>query len=862
MKRAIKYVSLISALLFTGSTVSPCAAADGFYGLTGTWKYEGGSFVGKSGGRGDTFAISDETVSADDLFTYGATVSSYTGNPDFNASIIFGLKNPDVPTERFYDFGIMTASNRYIRFDQTNGYPESGIDVGNMKVKKNTYELKIVRISKENFEYYVDGELVLCKTHPDFEGGHIGMMTNDDGKYENVKLTITGKVEKDPTLDGLAMTGGELDSDFSPDDRTYWSYVPYSTKSVSFSLSYDTDKYKAAVNGASYKAGAIKKVALNQGNNVVTITLTGRSSGVSAFYTVNVVREPDEQTLYKEKTRPQYHFTPYSYQMNDPNGLVYNSATGEYHLFFQCNRPFDTGVEGLTGTTSWGHAVSKDLLHWVELPLAVLPDGLGMAWSGSAVIDADNTSGLFDGSTPPGSRMVLFYASVGGDTRSGYAKESMAYSKDGGRTFIKYEGNPVVKNPDNMYGGGLRDPRVFWYEDKTMDGGGIWVMVTVGELNIFTSHDLKNWKSCGRPVGVDGKHFDSECPDLYPLPVDGDENNVKWVYTGGGIFYIIGRMEKTGDDTVMFVPETEKIYALNGIADQGPGNPAPETYATQTFSADPMGRRVSISWLRDPSHYWEDKHWNSAQSIPVQHSLRTVNGEIKLFSYPVEEVDAQRGDVLFSLENKTVAPDSGNVLDGVRSVCCDIVASIVPGDATEFGFKVRVGKSSGGQQLVIRYDRAAGRLYVDKNKSGNGSYLGVYEPELTEDADGRITLRIMLDRICFDVYGNGGEAAVAGLVYADMKSDGMEFFTNGSSLIEYLTVYDMNTNGRLQTPPDETTGAAPVTDAPETTADNTTEAKNTERSETPYLLPAVIAGAGAAAAAAIIVALRAKKKKK
>lgn len=394
-------------------------------------------------------------------------------------------------------------------------------------------------------------------------------------------------------------------------------------------------------------------------------------------------------------------------------------------------------------------------------------------------------------------------------------------------------------------------------------------MVTVGELNIFTSHDLKNWKSCGRPVGVDGKHFDSECPDLYPLPVDGDENIIKWVYTGGGIFYILGHIKKTGDDTVMFFPETEKICALNGIADQGPGNPAPETYATQTFSSDPKGRRVSISWLRDPSHYWEDKHWNSAQSIPAEHSLKTVNGKIKLFSYPAEEVDAQRGEVLFSAENITVTPDSGNILDGVRSTCCDLVASIIPGDATEFGFKVRAGKSSGGQELVIRYDRAAGKLYVDKMKSGNGSYLGIYEPDITEDKDGRVTVRILLDRICFDVYGNGGEAAVAGLVYSDMKNDGMEFITDGSAYIEYLTVYDMDTNesraatdDAAETADNGSAGSVSADAGAEDRAEMTGgREKEAKKNRYGLLIPALACGA-AAAAAAIIAAVRSTKKKR
>lgn len=980
----------------------------GLHGLTGTWGFEGDAFVGKSNGAGDVFAISEDYVAADDLFTYEATVTSVTANPDFNASLIFGLKDPDEPSARFYDFGIMTGSHRFIRFDQTNGIPESGVDVGGLTEKKNTYHVKIVRHSAEEFEYLIDGVSVLTRTHLNFAGGYVGMMTNDNGTYEDVRLTVTGKLgseesgfvseitgwtpingtwsegtkgytgvtwggdtwayakdaeipadtsfvyeadvelkagnhaagilfgvqnpENDqgrpdrlysflmargdgnvmvfthkngsaewievagmsaadkqaelyhlrmelmasgsanfyvngtlyksmtipdyrggylglmvsggttatfnnlryspvskPTLEGLTVEGAELDSAFSADDPTYWATVPYSTEKIGLTAAFDSERYEVTVGNASYKAGDKREIALNVGQTSVAVTVKDPASGISAVYTLHIVREPDPATLYKEQSRPRYHFTPYTYQMNDPNGLVYNAATGEYHLFFQCNRPFDTGVAGLTGTTSWGHAVSKDLVHWEELPLAVTPDELGMAWSGSAVIDYHNTSGLFDDSTPPESRMVLFYASVGGDTTYGYAKESMAYSTDGGRTFVKYEGNPVVKNPDNQYGGGLRDPKVFWYEDETMEGGGIWVMVTVGNLHIFTSRNLIDWKHCGRPVGLDGQVFDSECPDLYPLPVDGDEKNIKWVYTGGGIFYIIGRMEKTGEDTVMFIPETERIYALNGIADQGAGNPAPETYATQTFNSERLGRRVSVSWLRDPSMHWKDKHWNSAQSLPMEHSLRTVNGQVKLFSYPVSEVDALRGDVLLSLENVTVTPDTENILQDVSTTCCDLVATIDLGDATEVGFKVRMSERAGREELVIRYDRTAGKLYVDKNKTGSGSYLGVYEPDMVTLDGNRITLRILLDQICYDVYGNGGEVAVAGLVYSDFRSTGMEFFTNGTATVESLVIYNMDEslNTSPDTPPEENT-AESDTSAPTEPAESDTSAPNTD----------------------------------
>lgn len=523
-------------------------------------------------------------------------------------------------------------------------------------------------------------------------------------------------------------------------------------------------------------------------DNPIEIKTTDMADGRAETVLLHINREPDGKMLYRERMRPAFHFTPYAGQMNDPNGLVYIPSTDEYHLFFQCNRAFDNGVEGLSGTTSWGHAVSKDMLKWKELPIAVTPDKWGMAWSGSSVIDRDNTSGLFDDTVPPESRLVCFYAAVGAGMEYGYCKECMVYSPDGGKTFIRYRDNPVVKNPGDMYGAGLRDPKVFRYENDELDDGWIWVMVTVGNLSIFTSRDLINWKFCGRPVDPDGNLFDSECPDLYPLAVDGDARNVKWVYTGGGIFYMLGHMEVTGKDEVMYIPETGKIYAVNGIADQGPGNPAPETYATQTFHNEKYGRRVSISWLRDPTLFVGDKIWNSAQSLPTEHTLHSVNGKIKLFSYPVDEVKSLRGQPVFSLENEIFDEKSANPLSDITADCCDIEADISLCGATEAVFEVRIGDTRG---LIIRYSRGEEKLYVDKTQMGDCSYTGIYEPEMSLPDDGRITLRILLDRSCYDVYGNGGEAAVAGLILTDPDRGKMSFSVNGKVRVNSLKIYPM-----------------------------------------------------------------------
>ena len=591
-----------------------------------------------------------------------------------------------------------------------------------------------------------------------------------------------------PVLDALAVPGAAPDAPFAPETSSFWVKVPYEMDTLTLVPQF-ADGLHVEVYAKPTASGQAVTAPLVVGQNNIGISVQNPLTGLSNAYTVYVTRQPDPATLYCEQARPRFHFTPYMMQMNDPNGLVYDASTGLYHLFFQCNRPFDTGVPGLTGTTSWGHATSTDLLHWKELPLALTPDRNGMAWSGSAAVDRENVSGLFDAATPPASRIVLFYASVGADDTYGFAKESMAYTRDGGRTFVKYAGNPVVRNPGNRYGDGLRDPKVFWYDDPSMPGGGIWVMVTVGRLNFFTSRNLRDWKHCGAPVDVHGEAFDSECPDLYPLPVDGDPANVKWVYTGGGLFYIIGHLERRGEDGVMFVSETEKTVSLNGIADQIPGEKAPETYATQTFAEEKKGRRISISWLRDPTMHWNDKIWNSAQSLPMEHSLRTVAGKVKLFSYPVEEVEGLRGEPLLDLRDVTVSPGDADILAGVHTTCCDLEADISLGTATRCTFRVRTGEAVGGQYLEIRYDRAEGKLFVDKMHSGAGPYLGVYEPALSLLEDGRIRLRILLDQTCFDVYGNDGEAAVAGLVFSAFENDGMTFSADAPVTLNRLTVW-------------------------------------------------------------------------
>ena len=791
-----------------GSDAAFSSNLTGWRGVNGTWTTEAGGFQGVSTG-GNTWAIAEDfEIDGNTSFIFEGDMELKAGN--HAGGLIFGVKDPDNPAgypSQWYCIMAAKGDGNFMAFAHKDNSPQfietAGLSDGDKATE--IYHLRVEYLESKTANFYINGTLYKSISLPNFEGGYFGVMVSGPttATFDNVNYYRATT----PKLDGMELIGAEMDKPFDPAEHSYWAEVDHSVSSVKVKTDFDDTLYSVTVGEQQAAPGEEVSVNLADGLNTVRVVVRDPGSDLSDTYTINVTRQPDPDTLYHETARPQLHFTPYMYQMNDPNGLLYDDATGLYHLFFQCNRPFDTGVEGLSGTTSWGHAISKDMINWRELPLAITPDELGWAYSGSGVIDRYNTSGLFEEDpsdpdyTPPGSRIVLFYANVAGDTTHGYAKESMAYSTDGGQTFIKYEGNPVVKNPGNMYGAGLRDPKVFWYEDETMENGGIWVMVTVGELHIFTSHNLIDWKHCGRPE-INGQVFDSECPDLYPLPVDGDPNNVKWVYTGGGIFYVIGHMEKTGEDTVMFVPETDKLYALNGIADQGPGNPAPETYATQTFHNEKLGRTISISWLRDPSGLWKDKNWNSAQSLPMEHSLHTVDGQVKLFSYPAEEVNSMRDEKILDLKDIQVDENSENVLKDIQATLCDMDATITLGTATQVGFKLRTGEAGGGQELVITYNREDGKLYVDKTKTGGGSYLGVYEPDLTLMEGDQINLRMILDQICFDVYGNYGEAAVAGLIYTEFENAGMEFFANGTATIDSLEIYSMKQMDRTTDFPD------------------------------------------------------------
>lgn len=301
--------------------------------------------------------------------------------------------------------------------------------------------------------------------------------------------------------------------------------------------------------------------------------------------------------VYSEKRRQQVHFSSIRGWNNDPNGLVYYD--GEYHLYYQHN-PYDWNW----GNMHWGHAVSKDLVHWEELPDALYPDELGTMFSGSAVVDKNNTSGFQTGVEQ------VIVAAYTADSKKLGESQCIAYSNDRGRTFVKYEENPVLPAIQRFGTVSERDPKVFWYEPNKN-----WVMVLFEGLglSIYTSGNLKDWKYESHTKGF------WECPELFELAVDGDENNKKWVMYGASGTYKIGRF-----DGRIFTPETEKLKYLDG-----------QIYAAQTYNNNPDGRRIQIGWWRIKS---EEMPFNQMMAFPTEMKLVSTASGPRLSVNPIEEI--------------------------------------------------------------------------------------------------------------------------------------------------------------------------------------------------------------------------------
>ena len=437
-------------------------------------------------------------------------------------------------------------------------------------------------------------------------------------------------------------------------------------------------------------------------------------------------------TVNREKWRPIYHHTPAYGWMNDPNGLFYKD--GLYHLYYQWN-PYGSQWENM----HWGHSVSRDLVHWENKGMALAPDALGTIFSGCAVVDHENTAGFGKGA------VVAFYTSAGESQT-----QSMAYSKDNGASFVKYDGNPVVTAdvPD------FRDPHVFWHQETAR-----WVMLLAAgqEMRIYSSSNLKDWQYESAFGERWGNHDGVwECPDLIKLPVRGT-NKETWMlicninpggpFGGNATQYFIGQFDGhrfTCEDQ----PDETKWM------DYGKDH-----YAAITFDNAPDGRHILMAWMSNWQYANEvpTLQYRSANAVPCDIDLFEHAGKTYVGRTPAKELLALRGRRL--LKRSAAARRTFDAEKGAY----ELLVNIKPSAAGQTRLSLQNEK---GERVVLTYDVAAATLSVDRTLSGETDFSDAFKAVTTAPVRGQISgLRIFVDKSSVEVFDADGRLSLTHLVF-------------------------------------------------------------------------------------------------
>lgn len=476
-------------------------------------------------------------------------------------------------------------------------------------------------------------------------------------------------------------------------------------------------------------------------------------------------------TTNREKYRPAYHHTPLYGWMNDPNGMFYKD--GRWHLYYQWN-PYGSKWQNMT----WGHSSSADLVRWEHHPAAIEANGLGTVFSGSSVVDSANTAGFGRDA------VVALYTSA--DVNQ---TQSLAHSSDGGMTFEIYPGNPVLTLESEA-----RDPNMFWDADN-----GRWVMSLAHALDhemlFFTSPDLKEWTlqgSFGKGIGAQDGVW--ECPDLFRLKVDGSGEE-KWVLVcninPGGPFGGSATQYFTGDfDGNTFIADTD----AEGVIPTKWMDYGKDHYATVSWSDAPDNRRVLIGWMSNWQYAGEvpTMQYRSANTLPREAGLfRAPDGQLYLSSSPVAELAALRDKPSVSVRNKPAGGNGRNFpLPGSNGGACEILLDI---DSRKAGSVDITISNNDGESALLCYDAKAHTLSFDRRRSGLTDFSQDFPTVTTAptfETDGKLSLRIFIDRSSIEVFGNGGKTVMTNLVFPTVPYSSVSVSAKGGNArIENLKIY-------------------------------------------------------------------------
>lgn len=519
--------------------------------------------------------------------------------------------------------------------------------------------------------------------------------------------------------------------------------------------------------------------ALPQGAKEATVTIGRVAANAICWDSIRLADTFD--TTNTDYYRPVYHHTPLYGWMNDANGLVYKD--GEYHLYFQYN-PYGSKW----GNMHWGHSVSRDLIHWEHLDPAIARDTLGHIFSGSSVVDKNNSAGYGKDA------MIAFYTSASDEHGQ---IQCMAYSNDNGRTYTKYEKNPILTPFDGLKD--FRDPKVFWYEPAQK-----WYMIVSADKNMrfYSSTDMKNWEylsQFGEGYGVQPNQF--ECPDFVQLPVDGNKDNMKWVmivninpgcpFGGSATEYFVGEF-----DGKEFKCDNDK--SVTKWLDFGKDH-----YATVCFS-NTGDRTIAVPWMSNwqYANVTPIRQYRGANALPRELSLYTKDGEIYMAANAVKETEGLRKGTTpvndFALADEHLVSPLATGAEGA----CELEMDITPGKAQTTGFQLLNDK---GEKVDIYLDMKAGRLVMDRTQSGLTAFGEKAEPHAKETDDHRKTesvnyindfalgtwaplslcegktyhLDVFVDKCSVEIFVDGGRIAMTNLVFPTQPYNALRFYTQG-----------------------------------------------------------------------------------
>ncbi len=503
-------------------------------------------------------------------------------------------------------------------------------------------------------------------------------------------------------------------------------------------------------------------------------------------------------TANRDYYRPVYHHTPLYGWMNDPNGMVYKD--GEYHLYYQYN-PYGSKW----GNMHWGHSVSRDLIHWQHLDPAIARDTLGHIFSGSTVVDKENTAGYGKDA------LIALYTSA--SDKYGQI-QCMAYSTDNGRTYTKYEHNPILTPFDGLKD--FRDPKVFWYEpDKK------WIMIVSADKNMrfYSSTDLKEWtylSQFGEGYGAQPNQF--ECPDFVQLPVDGNKDNMKWImivninpgcmFGGSATEYFVGTFDgkefkcDTKPQVTKWLDYGKDHYAAVCISNTG-------------------DRTIALPWMSNwqYANITPIKQYRGANGLPRELTLYTKNGQTYVAANVVPEAKALRKD---SRAVESFSLNGEHRIDHLTNgtnCAVELEMDITPGNAQTVGFDLLNEK---GEKVKIYLDMKAGRLVMDRTESGitqlDGPNKGNYDVHVKETDDHRKTLSvnyqndfalgtwaplalcngktyhldIFVDKCSVEIFVDGGRIAMTNLVFPTRPYDGLRFYSEGGqATVSNLAIHSL-----------------------------------------------------------------------